>query len=184
MKGIWKIILLLVVAGILGLFALGLNNDPRSIPSPLVNRPAPDFSTETLDGGSVTLSSYRGQWVLLNFWGSWCISCVSEHPYLMELAIKTRKRKDFVMIGVDFKDTIEGARTFLARHGNPGYPQALDPYQKIAIDWGVYGAPESYLIDPNGMIRIKNTGPLFPGWFEKVALPLLTAQTTDKKSGE
>lgn len=173
----WKSALLLVVAGILGLFALGLGNDPRHIPSPLVNRPAPELTATPLNGeGQITLSAHRGQWVLVNFWGSWCISCVAEHPYLMELAKKSRDLENFVIIGVDFRDTREGARQFLAHHGNPGYRHAFDPKQRIAIDWGVYGAPESYLVDPKGMIRVKQTGPLYPGWFERVALPLMQGE--------
>ena len=174
MRSAWKIILLLSIMAILGLFALGLNNDPRHIPSPLVNRPASDFSAPALDGGAqISLSAYRGQWVLVNFWGSWCVSCVAEHPVLMTLGALAKERKDFAIIGVDFRDTIAGATTFLARHGNPGYRHALDPKQKIAIDWGVYGAPESYLVDPQGVIRLKHTGPLYPGWFDKVARPLM-----------
>ena len=174
MKTIWKVILLTAVVGILALFALGLGNDPRDIPSPLINRPASGFSAPALDGGPpVSLEEHRGKWVLINFWGSWCVSCVAEHPYLMELAAQVRDRTDFVMIGVDFRDSIDGARAFLARHGDPGYRHALDPEQKIAIDWGVYGAPESYLVDPTGMIRLKHTGPLYRGWFERVALPLI-----------
>lgn len=175
MKTLWRSTLLLTVLGILVLFALGLHNDPSRIPSPLVNRPASDFSTMALDGQMIRLSEHRGKWVLVNFWGSWCVSCVAEHPYLMELAKKTRQRSDFVIIGVDFKDTEQGAKQFLARHGNPGYRHAFDPGQKIAIDWGVYGAPESYLVDPQGMIRLKQTGPLYPGWFEQAALPLIQA---------
>ncbi|GAB0058307.1 Thiol:disulfide interchange protein CycY [Candidatus Magnetaquicoccaceae bacterium FCR-1] len=174
MNGIWKLVLLGAVMAILLLFALGLKNDPRDIPSPLVNRPASDFSAPALEGNqTVSLSEHRGKWVLVNFWGSWCISCVAEHPYLMELAAKVKGRPDFVMIGVDFRDTPEAAQAFLKRHGNPGYAHAQDPAQKIAIDWGVYGAPESYLVDPNGTIRMKHTGPLFPGWFEQRALPLM-----------
>ncbi|MBF0460308.1 MAG: DsbE family thiol:disulfide interchange protein [Magnetococcales bacterium] len=178
MKTIWKVTLLLGIAAILVLFALGLNNDPRMIPSPLVNRPAPDFATTDLDGKPISLAEHRGKWVLVNFWGSWCSSCVSEHPYLLELARKTRSRSDFVILGVDFRDTEQGAKMFLARNGNPGYRHATDPEQKIAIDWGVYGAPESYLVDPTGRIRLKQTGPLYAGWFEQVALPLLQESTT------
>ena len=174
MKNIWKITLLSAVAAILGLFALGLSNDPRNIPSPLVNRPAPELEADALDGrGQVTLAEHRGRWVLVNFWGSWCVSCIAEHPYLMELAKISRDRKDFIILGVDFKDSRQGAKRFLARHGDPGYRHAFDPKQNIAIRWGVYGAPESYLVDPQGTIRIKHTGPLYPGWFEKTALPLI-----------
>lgn len=180
MKMAWKITLLLAIVAILILFALGLNNDPRNIPSPLVNRPATPFSALDLEDKPISLADYQGKWILVNFWGSWCVSCIVEHPYLIELANKTRNRSDFVIVGVDFKDTKQGAKQFLARHGNPGYRHVFDPGQKIAIDWGVYGAPESYLVDPQGRIRIKQTGPLYPGWFERVALPLIQEPLTQK----
>ncbi|MEO5340681.1 MAG: DsbE family thiol:disulfide interchange protein [Magnetococcus sp. MYC-9] len=176
MKYLWQGILLLTVIAILALFALGLHNDPKIIPSPLVNRPAPPFATLDLEGKPISLAEQQGKWVLVNFWGSWCVSCVAEHPYLIALANKTRSRSDFVILGVDFKDTEQGAKQFLARHGDPGYRHAFDPKQKIAIDWGVYGAPESYLVDPQGRIRLKQTGPLHAGWFEQVALPLMQAE--------
>ncbi len=185
MNTIWKYILLASVVGILALFALGLGNDPRNIPSPLVNRPASDFSAPALAGGPpVSLSEQRGKWVLVNFWGSWCVSCVAEHPYLLELAAQVRDRDDFIIIGVDFRDSVEGGRAFLREHGNPGYRHAFDPEQKIAIDWGVYGAPESYLVDPRGMIRLKHTGPLYRGWFERVALPLMSKGETAAAPGK
>ncbi len=172
MKISWKVVLLLTIFGILVLFAGGLGNNPKDIPSPLVNKPATNFKAPALDGkGEVSLEEHRGRWVLVNFWGSWCVSCIAEHPYLMQLAKIAEARDDFVIVGVDFRDTVEGAHNFLARHGDPGYRHAFDPRQKIAIDWGVYGAPESYLVDPAGMIKLKHTGPLYPGWFEKVALP-------------
>lgn len=174
MKNMWKIILLMAIMTILGLFALGLNNDPHTIPSPLIGRTASPFNAPTLDNGpNINLESLRGQWVLINFWGSWCGSCRHEHPYLMQLAEKTRNRPDFVMIGVDFKDTRSGAQHFLQTLGDPGYRQVFDPDQRIAIDWGVYGAPETYVIDPNGIIRYKQVGPLFEGWFEKSVLPMM-----------
>ena len=173
MKISWKIILILSILVILALFAGGLGNDPRDIPSPLVNRPANNFTAPALNGnGNVSLADHKGKrWVLVNFWGSWCVSCIAEHPYLMELAKIADSRDDFAIIGVDFRDTVEGANNFLRRHGNPGYRHAFDPKQKIAIDWGVYGAPESFLVAPDGMIKLKHTGPLYFGWFEKVALP-------------
>ncbi|MBF0143073.1 MAG: DsbE family thiol:disulfide interchange protein [Magnetococcales bacterium] len=174
MKSTWKIALLATVMGILTLFYLGLGVDTRYIPSPLLDKPAFPFSAEGLDGkGPVVLEAKPGKWVLVNFWGSWCVSCVAEHPYLMELARKTRDRSDFAMIGVDFRDTREGGLRFLSRHGDPGYRHAFDPEQRIAIDWGVYGAPESFLVDPQGTIRLKRAGPLYPGWFEQEAMPLI-----------
>lgn len=169
----WKLVLFVAIIAILVLFGLGLGNDPRHIPSPIVHHPAPEIKAPTLAGGEVVLSALRGKWVMINFWGSWCVSCVSEHPYLIQLAAQVRNRTDFTMLGVDFKDTVAGGRNFLARHGNPGYPQVQDPGQKIAIDWGVYGAPESFLVDPQGVVRYKQTGPIYEGWFEKVVVPLM-----------
>ncbi|MGN7613710.1 DsbE family thiol:disulfide interchange protein [Magnetococcales bacterium HHB-1] len=170
----WYGLLPLLILGMLALFALGLNNDPRDIPSPLVNKPAPDMEAETLfDQQKIRLKDYRGKWVLVNFWGSWCVSCIAEHPYLIELAKKVKERDDFVILGVDFKDERASAQRFLRRHGNPGYRHLFDPRQEIAIDWGVYGAPESFLITPEGMIHQKHTGPLYFGWFEKKVRPLL-----------
>lgn len=180
----WKILLIVSILLVLALFAGGLSQDPHMIPSPLVDRPANDFSAPALDGGeTLSLSAHRGQWVLVNFWGSWCVSCAAEHPYLIQLAKIAASRPDFVIIGVDFRDTVEGARQFLRRHGDPGYRQALDPQQKIAIDWGVYGAPESYLVSPSGRIVLKHTGPLYPGWFERVALPHFQAASQQKGTG-
>ncbi|MBF0358466.1 MAG: DsbE family thiol:disulfide interchange protein [Magnetococcales bacterium] len=178
MKNSWKIVLLLSLVVIMALFAGGLGNNPRDIPSPIINKSASNFTAQALDGnGEISLADYKGKWVLLNFWGSWCVSCVSEHPYLMELAKVARGRDDFVIIGVDFRDTVEGANSFFSRHGDPGYRHVFDPKQKVAIDWGVYGAPESFLIDPTGMVRLKHTGPLYFGWFEKVALPHIQGKT-------
>ncbi|MBF0187103.1 MAG: DsbE family thiol:disulfide interchange protein [Magnetococcales bacterium] len=173
-KAFWKIVLVGAIAAILVIFYLGLSNNPRAIPSPLVGKKAQPFDAEPLVGEQrVRLQDYRGQWLVVNFWGSWCVSCVSEHRDLMQLAAISRQRGDFAIVGVDFRDTRQGAETFLKRHGNPGYAHAFDPKQKIAIDWGVYGAPESYIVSPDGKIAHKHTGPIYPGWFEKVLLPII-----------
>ncbi|OSM01475.1 DsbE family thiol:disulfide interchange protein [Magnetofaba australis] len=174
MNGFLKFALLGVIVGILGLMALGLGQDHKTIPSPLVNKPALPVAGETLTGKQVDMQAdylQQGKWTLLNFWGSWCGSCVAEHPYLISLARQTKDRADFVMLGVDFKDSEGRAKRFLSRHGDPGYEHVQDPKQKIAIDWGVTGAPESFLISPQGVICLKHIGPLYQGWFEKVAEP-------------
>jgi len=174
----WKVILIGVIIAVLGIFAMGLGNDPRFIPSPLVGRPAFEINSPALDGGkNIVLSEYRGKWVMVNFWGSWCVSCIREHPALIELAKKLAKRDDFIIFGVDFKDTKDNANRFLERHGDPGYRHVFDPDQRVAIDWGVYGAPESFIVDPEGIVRFKQAGPIYRGWFEKKVLPLLTNKT-------
>ncbi|MBF0587812.1 MAG: DsbE family thiol:disulfide interchange protein [Magnetococcales bacterium] len=170
-----KAILLGVVIGILALFARGLGNNPRHIPSPLTGRPAMPFEAPSLKDPQkmVSLRAHEGRWVVLNFWGSWCASCVREHPYLITLS-RIAQAKDFAMVGVDFRDTREGGRRFLQRHGDTGYAHAFDPDQRIAIDWGVYGAPETFVIDPKGIVRLKHAGPLYPGWFEQRMAPLMS----------
>lgn len=173
---IWKVALIGGTALVILLMFLGLSNNPRFIPSPLVDRPAPEFIPEgTLDGGGpIRLASMKGKWVLVNFWGSWCISCIREHPVLMQVAKRVAERPDMEIVGVDFKDTREGARNFLARHGDPGYRHIFDPDQRVAIDWGVYGAPETFLVDPQGVVRFKNPGPIWPGWFDEKIMPFVT----------
>lgn len=174
----WKITLLASVCGILILFALGLGNDTHLLPSPLVNRPAPALRAQALDGGPpIDLAAERGKWVLVNFWGSWCVSCVAEHPHLIALSKELAANPRVVILGVDFKDTLDAAKRFLARHGDPGYRHAFDPEQKLAIAWGVYGAPETYVIDPAGTIRLKKTGPIFPGWYHQAVAPLIQAES-------
>ena len=171
---LWKIVLMGTIVVIMVLFYLGLGNDPRRIPSPLIHKLAPPIEAPALDGGpSISLVAMRGKWVIVNFWGSWCTACVAEHPLLLDLARKLEPREEALLLGVDFKDTIDGAKRFLQRHGDPGYRHALDPDQKIAIDWGVYGAPETYLVDPDGFIQLKQIGPIYQEWYEKEILPLL-----------
>ena len=174
MNKAWKIILMLTVASILVLFGLGLGRDPRRIPSPLIQKQAPPIEAPALkDGPPVSLAAFRGKWVIVNFWGSWCTACIAEHPLLMDLSRTLAGRDDVMILGVDFKDTREGALAFLKRLGDPGYRHAFDPDQRIAIDWGVYGAPETYLIDPAGFIRLKQIGPIYRGWFEEAVLPIV-----------
>ena len=176
-KNAWKVVLLSGIFFILYLFFMGLGQDPRRIPSPLINKMASPIEAPALDGGPpISLTALRGKWVIINFWGSWCTACIAEHPLLIDLAQKIKQRNDVVILGVDFKDTIEGAKGFLKRLGDPGYRHALDPNQKIAIDWGVYGAPETYLVDPKGMIRFKQIGPIYPEWYEERVLPLLESE--------
>jgi cytochrome c biogenesis protein CcmG/thiol:disulfide interchange protein DsbE len=148
----------------------GLALNPRAVPSPLIGKPAPAFTVPLLSDPSQTLSAQelRGQVYLLNVWGSWCVSCRDEHPVLVELA----KRKRIPLYGLNWKDKREDAVAWLERFGDPYVASGVDREGRVAIDFGVYGAPETYLIDREGVIRFKHTGPLTRAVIEEQILPL------------
>jgi len=151
---------LLLVVTLIGLLAYGFRTDPRAIPSPLVGTRAPDFTLPLFDGGAVRLSDYSGKAVVLNFWASWCIPCREEAP-LLEAAWQALKDQDVVFLGVNIQDTEEAARSFL-RQFRITFPNGRDAAGKIAIDYGVYGIPETFFIDRQARITAKVIGPLGP----------------------
>jgi cytochrome c biogenesis protein CcmG/thiol:disulfide interchange protein DsbE len=149
---------LLVVAPLVLVLALGFQNDPRQIDSPLVGRQAPDFVLAPYDGGApVRLSEHRGKPAVINFWATWCVPCKTEHPVLVALAQRLRGSVDFY--GVVYQDTPEKIAAWLGRMGG-GYPQLLDVGSKVAVAYGVYGVPETYVLDRNGVVTYKFTGPV------------------------
>jgi cytochrome c biogenesis protein CcmG, thiol:disulfide interchange protein DsbE len=145
--------------------------DPHAIPSPLVGKPAPVFQAPILGeaGKAFHSDEMKGQVWLLNVWASWCVACREEHPLLMEMA-KTGK---IVTYGLDYKDTDAEAQQMLVTMGNPYNKVITDIDGKIGIDYGVYGVPETYLIDKLGVIRYKHTGPLTPEVLLTKIVPLL-----------
>ena len=148
----------------------GLALNPREVPSPLIGKPVPAFTVPVLTDPGRTLSSeaLRGKVYLLNVWGSWCVSCRDEHPVLVDFA----KRGAIPLYGLNWKDERQDALAWLARFGDPYVVSGVDRDGKVAIDFGVYGAPETYLIDRTGIIRFKQTGPLTPQILEEKILPL------------
>ncbi len=159
----------LILAALAGLLLFGLHNDPREVPSPLIGKSAPAFELARLDQpGSLTLENLRGRPLLVNFWASWCAGCQVEHPFLMELS-----RRGIEIVGLDYKDTDEAGLAWLARHGNPYRIIAADPVGQAGLDWGVYGVPETFVLDAQGVIIYKHIGPLTDSaWREHIA-PLL-----------
>src|SRR6266480_7003166 len=149
---------------LVGFLLVGLRRDPHEVPSPLINKSAPDFQLPQLQQASATFSAkdMRGKVWLLNFWGTWCVACREEHPLLVEYA----KTGAVPIYGVDYKYTNDNsderaaAAQFLAEVGNPYTLTVYDADGRISIDYGVYGAPESFLIDKNGVIRFKQIGPI------------------------
>lgn len=165
--------------GLAGLFFFALfAGDPAKLPSALIGKPAPVTSFAALEGlvdagkpvpGFDSAGLARGQVTFVNFWASWCIPCVQEHPLLIDLA----KRTGIPVYGVNYKDTTEAARRFIGRYGNPYRSVGIDPLGRGAIEWGVYGMPESFLVDGAGRIVYKHVGPISRESLEKQVLPAI-----------
>ncbi|HWP00656.1 MAG TPA: DsbE family thiol:disulfide interchange protein [Methylococcus sp.] len=162
---------LLVFALLVALLAVGLRLDPREVPSPLIGKPAPGFSLPQVAAAEqrLSLADLKGQVFLLNVWASWCLSCREEHPLLLELA----KRGIVPIYGLNYKDERETAQAWLKRFGDPYRASAFDADGRIGIEWGVYGVPETFVVDKQGLIRYKQTGPITPEVLEKKILPLV-----------
>ena len=162
----------------LGVFAvmvlflgIGLTLNPREVPSPLIGKPAPAFQLSRVADAGQTLSpeDFKGQVALVNVWASWCVSCRQEHPVLLQLA-----RQNVVPIyGLNYKDQREAAQGWLNQHGNPYIASAFDADGRVGINWGVYGVPETFVIDKAGLIRHKHTGPVTPESLDRELLPLI-----------
>lgn len=142
------------------LLASGFGRDPNAISSPLIDRRAPSFTLRSIDGREVSLASFRGRPVIVNFWASWCTACKFEHPYLLA-AWRAYREQGVAFVGVLFSDNAGNARAFIQRYGG-GWPDVLDPAQRTAINYGVYGVPETFFIDRAGIVRYKSTGPVTP----------------------
>jgi cytochrome c biogenesis protein CcmG/thiol:disulfide interchange protein DsbE len=151
--------------------AIGLQRDPREIPSPLVHRPAPAFQVPQLIAADKVFSpaDMKGQVWMLNVWASWCVACRVEHPLLVEIG----KSKVVPLIGLDYKDQRAGALRFLAQHGDPYQLSAVDGDGRVGIEYGVYGVPETFVIDKEGVIRHKQIGPITREALEQTILPLI-----------
>lgn len=148
--------------------AIGLTRDPREVPSPLVGKPAPDFNLPAVDdaNASVSLAELKGRVTLLNVWASWCVACRDEHPLLVKLA----KEQGIPIYGLNYKDEREDAQRWLKAFGNPYVRSASDYEGKIGFDLGVYGVPETFVIDANGVIAHKHIGPITEAkWHREIA---------------
>jgi cytochrome c biogenesis protein CcmG/thiol:disulfide interchange protein DsbE len=165
------IIPLVVFGALVAFFAIGLTRDPREVPSPLIDKPAPPFTLTQLHDEKSTFSAegMKGKVWLLNVYASWCVACQQEHPLLMQMS----RRKEVPIIGLNYKDQRGDGLQWLARHGNPYDLSAFDVEGKVGIDYGVYGVPETFVIDKQGVIRYKQIGPITPEALEKTIMPLV-----------
>ena len=162
---------LVIFIVLVGFLWVGLGRDPREVPSPLVGKPAPAFVLPQLHEPTKALSvaDMRGQVWLLNVWASWCVSCREEHPVLVELS----KSKVVPIIGLNYKDQNPDALRWLAQFGDPYTLSITDADGRVGIDYGVYGVPETYVIDKAGIIRMKHIGPVTPLVLQQKILPLV-----------
>ena len=161
----------IVFAVLVAFLAIGLKLDPREVPSPLVNKAAPSFSLPLLaqPSNKLTPQDLRGKVWLLNVWASWCVSCRVEHPLLVELA----KTGTVPIYGLNYKDKRDDAMQWLRERGDPYLQSLSDTDGRVGIDYGVYGVPETFVIDREGVIRYKQIGPLTPESLRDTILPLV-----------
>jgi cytochrome c biogenesis protein CcmG/thiol:disulfide interchange protein DsbE len=156
---------------LVGFLAVGLKRDPHEVPSPLIDKPAPAFRIAQLGAPDALFSpeDVKGKVWMLNVWASWCVSCREEHPLLVDLA----RTQVVPLIGLDYKDKREDALALLRVQGNPYQLSAFDAAGRVGIDYGVYGVPETYVIDKNGVIRYKQIGPITREALDQTILPLI-----------
>jgi len=154
-----------------GLLGVGLTLDPRRVPSPLIDKPVPQFTLPNLHQPGVDFSpeQFKGKPWILNVWASWCVACRQEHEVLKQLA----RYDNVVLVGLNYKDQVDDAKQWLLRLGDPYTLSIVDADGKVGIDWGVYGVPETFVIDAGGVIRHKHIGPLTDADVNETVLPLL-----------
>jgi len=162
---------LAVFVALVAFLAAGLKLDPREVPSPLIGKPAPDFALTRLDQPALTIrrADLLGQVWMLNVWASWCTACREEHPVLLDFA----RRRLVPVYGLNYKDQRAAGLRWLANSGDPYESSLFDPDGRVGIDWGVYGVPETFVIDREGVVRYKHIGPLTPEVLRDRIEPLL-----------
>jgi cytochrome c biogenesis protein CcmG/thiol:disulfide interchange protein DsbE len=167
---ILPLLLFLVLAGYFAL-ALRPDRDPHELPSALIDKEAPAFQLAGLNGDGIARDALKGRPVLINFFASWCVPCREEHPLLMRLA----EQEHVPLYGIDYKDRPEAARSLLQEFGDPYQAIGMDREGRVGLDFGVYGVPETYVLDSSGHIRKRFVGPLTAERVNKELLPLLKA---------
>ena len=171
---ILAILPLVALVALIAVFATSLNRDPSLVPSVLINKPAPEFALAAVPGLDVPgfdAAALKGEVTLVNVFASWCIPCRDEHPVLEAL----RQRTDVRLFGINQKDAPENARAFLTSLGNPYDAIGADTNGRVSIDWGVYGVPETFIVDAAGVIRFKHIGPIAMDQLESEILPAIEA---------
>lgn len=161
-----------LAVGVIEVLGVGLGRDPTVVRSVLIGRPAPQLKGSTLSGEHVDIADYRGKTVLVNVWASWCPPCRVEHPILVATQQKYASR-GLQVVGINMRDKPEAARRFLADTGGVAYPSVKDPEARIAVEWGTFAVPETYLVDGTGTIVEKLVGPVTEKWIADRVFPLI-----------
>jgi len=163
---------LIALVALVAVFATSLNRDPSLVQSVLINKPAPQFTLAAVDGVGVPgfdTEALKGEVTVVNVFASWCIPCRAEHPVLTQLKAATGVR----LFGINQKDAPENAATFLKDLGNPYDRIGADRDNRVSIDWGVYGVPETFIVDKNGVITFKHVGPMSPETLTREIIPAI-----------
>ena len=170
-KGLYFLIPLALFVVLLGFLGAGLKLDPREVPSPLIGKPAPGFALARLDDPAQTIKreDMLGKVWMLNVWASWCVACRQEHPLLVEFA----KQKMLPIYGLNYKDQRADGIGWLGQFGDPYDLSLYDIDGRVGIDFGVYGVPETFIMDKQGVVRMKHIGPLTPEVIESKIVPLV-----------
>ena len=171
MKAWFFLVPIALLAAVVAFLGVGLGLNPREVPSPLIGKAAPAFKLARLDDATQTVSrdDLLGQVWMLNVWASWCAPCREEHPLVIDIA----RRQLVPDYGLNYKDQVTAARNWLAGLGNPYRATLVDSDGRVGIDFGVYGVPETFIVDRQGVIRFKHTGPLTPDVLRTRIEPLL-----------
>ena len=164
---------LIAFAILIPIFVIGLGKDPSQLPSPLLQKPAPQFELPSVTDPTRTVgsASYANELAIVNVWATWCVGCRQEHGFLMQLA----ESGAIPIYGLNWRDNRAEAQRFLQQLGNPYLDSAYDEDGRVGIDWGVYGAPETFLIGADGTVLYKQLGPLSWGLWEQNFVPLIEA---------
>lgn len=162
---------LVLFLGLGALLGVGLKLKPREVPSPFIDKPAPAFKLPQLSEAKADFdpAQMKGQVWLLNVWASWCAPCREEHPLLVDAA----RAKAVPVVGLNYKDDPRAADEWLRKLGDPYQAIAVDRDGRVSIDYGVYGVPETFVIDREGVVRLKHIGPLTPEVWQRQVLPLV-----------
>lgn len=165
---------LIAVVALLSFLVVGLQRgDPKALPSPFIGKPAPQFELSTLNDPdkTITTKDLEGDFALVNVWATWCVGCRTEHPFLMQLA----RDNSIPIYGINWRDTRPEALRWIEQLGDPYIASGFDETGRAGIDWGVYGAPETFLLNADGIVVHKHLGPLGPEAWERDFVPLINA---------
>ena len=173
----WLAALIVVVILVASVLSVGLGRDPTVVQSVFLDRAAPPLTGPTLDGPPFDLAEHRGNVAIVNVWASWCTACKEEHPEL-EAAAQRLSPHGVQFVGINTQDTVDAARDFLQEMGGSSYPSVLDPDGRKSVDWGIFGVPETFIVDADGNVRAKSVGAVNQEWIVRTVELFLPDATT------